>query len=131
MKESSTKYKSVVVTKRGGPEVLRVVENDLRPPSAGEARIRILATPVVQDDIAVRDGNRPFLAKIPFVPGYAIIGTVDMKNTIHLWKKYSIWLKISRIESGYMLSSNRFFPKKFRTLDEAVTELERVAAYIG
>jgi len=32
---------------------------------------------VVQDDIAVREGNRPFLAKIPFVPGYAIIGTVD------------------------------------------------------
>ena len=71
------KYKSVVVTKRGGPEVLQVVENDLRPPSAGEARIRILATPVVQDDIAVRVGNRPFLAKTPFVPGYAIIGTVD------------------------------------------------------
>jgi NADPH:quinone reductase-like Zn-dependent oxidoreductase len=71
------KYKSVVVTKRGGPDVLQILENDLRPPSAGEARIRILATPVVQDDIAVREGNRPFLAKIPFVPGYAIIGTVD------------------------------------------------------
>ena len=70
-------YRSVVVTRRGGPEVLQVVENDLRPPSAGEARIRILATPVVQDDIAVRVGNRPFLAKIPFVPGYSIIGEVD------------------------------------------------------
>jgi NADPH:quinone reductase-like Zn-dependent oxidoreductase len=71
------RYKSVVVTARGGPEVLQVVENDLRPPSVREARIRILATPVVQDDIAVRVGNRPFLAKIPFVPGYSILGTVD------------------------------------------------------
>lgn len=71
------KYKSVVVTKRGGPEVLQVVENDLRPPAVGEARIRILATPVVQDDIAVRVGNRPFLAETPFVPGYAILGEVD------------------------------------------------------
>ena len=71
------KYKSIVVTKRGGPEVLQVVENDLRPPSAGEARIKILATPVCQDDVAVRIGNRPFLAKIPFVPGYTILGVVD------------------------------------------------------
>lgn len=74
---TNNKYHSVVVTKRGGPEALQVMENDLRPPAAGEARIRILATPVCQDDIAVRVGNRPFLAKIPFVPGYAFIGVVD------------------------------------------------------
>jgi len=71
------RYKSIIVTKRGGPEVLQVIENDLRPPSAGEARIKILATPVCQDDIAVRIGNRPFLAKTPFVPGYTILGVVD------------------------------------------------------
>jgi NADPH:quinone reductase-like Zn-dependent oxidoreductase len=71
------RYKSVVVTERGGPEVLQVIENDLRPPAAGEARIRILATPVCQDDIAARIGNRPFLPKTPFVPGYAILGVVD------------------------------------------------------
>ena len=71
------KYRSVVVTKRGGPEVLQIVENDLRPPSVGEARIKILATPVCQDDVATRVGNRPFLPKIPFVPGYTMIGVVD------------------------------------------------------
>lgn len=70
-------YKSVVVTERGGLEVLQVVENELRPPSAGEAWIRILATPVVQDDVAVRKGNRPFLAKVPFTPGYSVLGVVD------------------------------------------------------
>jgi len=71
------KYKSIVATRRGGPEVLQIVENDLRPPAAGEARIKILATPVCQDDIAVRVGNRPFLANVPFTPGYAILGVVD------------------------------------------------------
>jgi NADPH:quinone reductase-like Zn-dependent oxidoreductase len=71
------RYRSVIVTKRGAPEVLQVIENDLCPPSAGEARIKILATPVCQDDVAVRIGNRPFLAKIPFVPGYTILGVVD------------------------------------------------------
>jgi len=39
-------YKSIVVTRRGGPEVLQIVENELREPATGEARIRILATPV-------------------------------------------------------------------------------------
>jgi NADPH:quinone reductase-like Zn-dependent oxidoreductase len=71
------KYKSVVATRRGGPQVLQVIENDLRPPAAGEARIKIQATPVCQDDVAVRVGNRPFLAKPPFVPGYSIVGVVD------------------------------------------------------
>jgi len=70
-------YKNVIVAKRGGPEALQVVENDLRPPSAGQARVKILATPVCQDDIAARVGNRPFLPKLPFVPGYAMIGVVD------------------------------------------------------
>jgi NADPH:quinone reductase-like Zn-dependent oxidoreductase len=71
------KYKSVVVTRRGGPEVIQIVEKDLRSPSEGEARVRVLATPLCQDDVAVRVGNRPFLAKPPFVPGYTFIGVVD------------------------------------------------------
>jgi NADPH:quinone reductase len=70
-------YKSILVTQRGGLEALQIVENELRPPSANEARIRILATAVCQDDIAIRLGNRPFLKKPPFVPGYSFIGLVD------------------------------------------------------
>jgi NADPH:quinone reductase-like Zn-dependent oxidoreductase len=71
------RYKSIVVTKRGGTEALQVMENDLRPPTGAEVRIRILATPVCQDDVGVRRGNRPFLPKTPFVPGYSIFGVVD------------------------------------------------------
>jgi NADPH:quinone reductase-like Zn-dependent oxidoreductase len=70
-------YKTITVTKRGGPKVLQVVEHDLRTPSPGEVRIRILATPVCRDDIAARVGNRPFLPRVPFVPGYSILGVVD------------------------------------------------------
>jgi NADPH:quinone reductase-like Zn-dependent oxidoreductase len=71
------KYKSITVTRRGSIESLEIVENDLRPPLTGKTRIKILATPVCQDDIAVRVGNRPFLAKPPFVPGYSILGIVE------------------------------------------------------
>jgi NADPH:quinone reductase-like Zn-dependent oxidoreductase len=71
------RYKSVIVTKRGGPEALQVVENDLRAPSAGEVRVKVLATPVCGPDVQARYGHTPFAPKIPFVPGYAIVGIVD------------------------------------------------------
>ncbi|MGB3635439.1 MAG: medium chain dehydrogenase/reductase family protein [Rubrobacteraceae bacterium] len=71
------KYKSIVVTERGGTEGIRIVEKELCAPAPEEARIRVLASPVIQDDIAVRAGNRPFLAKTPFTPGYSILGVVD------------------------------------------------------
>ena len=71
------KYKSVVVTKRGGPEVLQVVEHELRSPAAKEARIKVLATGVGRTDINYRYGLSPFAPKIPFVPGYEIMGIVD------------------------------------------------------
>jgi NADPH:quinone reductase-like Zn-dependent oxidoreductase len=71
------KYKSVIVTKRGSPEVLQIVENDLRAPSAGETRIKILAACVCLPDVQARYGHTPFAPRVPFVPGYAIIGVVD------------------------------------------------------
>ena len=70
-------YKSILATTRGSSEVLKIIENELRPPAESEARIRILATPVCQDDVAVRLGNRPFPQKPPFVPGYTFVGIVE------------------------------------------------------
>jgi NADPH:quinone reductase-like Zn-dependent oxidoreductase len=75
------KYKSVVATAHGSSDVLKITENDLRAPAAGEVRIKILAVGVCQDDIAARVGNRPFLPKVPFTPGYNIVGAVDAIGT--------------------------------------------------
>lgn len=76
------KYKSVLVSKHGGPEVLQVVENELRPPAVGRARIRVLAAAVSRPDVSVRQGKAlytgtPLEQKLPVTPGYAIIGDVD------------------------------------------------------
>jgi len=71
------KYKSVIVTRKGSPEVLKIIENDLRAPLPGEARIKILATSVGRTDIGYRKGELSFAPKIPFVPGYEIMGVVD------------------------------------------------------
>ena len=71
------KYKSVIVTAHGGPEMMQVVENELREPEAGETRIRILAAPVCLPDVQSRYGKSPFPPKMPFTPGYAFIGEAE------------------------------------------------------
>jgi NADPH:quinone reductase-like Zn-dependent oxidoreductase len=76
------KYRSLIVRSYGGPEVLEVFENELRPPRKGEARIRVLAASVSRPDVTVRRGEAlysdTFLGqKLPFTPGYSVIGEVD------------------------------------------------------
>jgi len=71
------KYKRIVVTKRGPPENLQIAECDLRDPSAREVRVKVLATCVCLPDVQARYGLGPFAPKVPFVPGYAIVGVVD------------------------------------------------------
>ncbi len=75
-------YRSVVATRTGPPEVLQVVENDLLPPGKGKVRIKVLAAAVSRPDVTVRAGKSlysgtPLGQKVPFVPGYAIVGDVD------------------------------------------------------
>jgi NADPH:quinone reductase-like Zn-dependent oxidoreductase len=75
--EEDVKYKSIVATRRGGPEILQIVENDLRPPATGEVRVKTLAASVALPDVEARYGRSPFPPKVPFTPGYAIVGAVD------------------------------------------------------
>jgi NADPH:quinone reductase-like Zn-dependent oxidoreductase len=76
------KYRSVTATRIGPPEVLEVTEHDLREPSKGEVRIKVLAAGVCRPDATARAGQAlysgtPLGQKPPFVPGYAVIGDVD------------------------------------------------------
>jgi len=70
-------YKRVVVAKRGPPENLQITECDLRDPLANQVRIKVLATSVCLPDVQARYGHGPGQPKVPFVPGYAIVGTID------------------------------------------------------
>lgn len=71
------KYKSVLLTKRGNPEVLKIIENELIPPRDEHALIKIQACGVGLTDVAMRYGYYPFAPKIPFVPGYEIVGRIE------------------------------------------------------
>jgi NADPH:quinone reductase len=68
---------AVMLTKKGGPEVLEVVELPLPEPGPGEIRVRIRATGVGATDITMRRGSYPYAPRIPFVPGYESVGIVD------------------------------------------------------
>jgi NADPH:quinone reductase-like Zn-dependent oxidoreductase len=75
-------YRSLIVDEYGGPKVLKVVENELRSPGKGEARIHVLAVSVSRPDVSARRGEAlysgTFLGqKTPFTPGYSVIGEVD------------------------------------------------------
>jgi NADPH2:quinone reductase len=72
-------YQRVVVARRGGPEVLQIVEEAVREPRPGEVRIRTLAAGVSFADIFMREGFHPesILRRKPFTPGWDIVGRVD------------------------------------------------------
>ncbi len=69
--------KRVVVDHFGGPEVLRVVEEDDPRPGPGEVRVRVLAAGVSFTDALIRAGTYLGGPKPPFTPGYELVGVVE------------------------------------------------------
>jgi NADPH:quinone reductase-like Zn-dependent oxidoreductase len=70
--------KRVVVDHYGGPEVLKVVEDDVPRPGPGEVRVRVLAAGVSFTDSQLRAGTYiPGGPKPPFTPGYELVGVVE------------------------------------------------------
>jgi NADPH2:quinone reductase len=67
----------VVVDRFGGPEVLKVVEEDDPRPGPGEVRVRVLASGVSFTDALIRAGTYLGGPKPPFTPGYELVGLVD------------------------------------------------------
>ncbi len=69
--------KHIVITRKGGPEVLELIEGEVREPEPGQVRVRIQATGVAFADVLMRYGVYPGTPKPPFTPGYDIAGTID------------------------------------------------------
>ena len=69
--------KRVVVDQFGGPEVVKVVEEDDPRPGAGEVRVRVLAAGVSFTDAQIRAGTYMGGPKPPFTPGYELVGVVE------------------------------------------------------
>ena len=69
--------KRVIVDRYGGPEVLRVIEDDVPKPGPGEVLVRVLAAGVSFTDSQLRAGTYLGVPKPPFTPGYELVGVVE------------------------------------------------------
>src|SRR5512136_1125802 len=71
------RHTRVIVTHYGGPDALRVVEEECPEPKDGEVRVRVLAAGVALPDIMMREGIHPETPPLPFTPGWDLVGMVD------------------------------------------------------
>ena len=71
------RHRRIVVTHYGGPDALQVVEEACPEPKSGEARVRVLAAGVSLPDLMMREGVHPETPRLPFTPGWDLVGVVD------------------------------------------------------
>jgi len=71
------KHTRIIVCYYGGPDALRVIEEECPEPKNGEVRVRVLAAGVSLPDIMMREGIHPETPRVPFTPGWDLVGMVD------------------------------------------------------
>jgi NADPH:quinone reductase len=71
------RHTRIIVTHYGGPDSVRVVEEECPEPKNGEVRVRVLAAGVSLPDIMAREGVHPETPPVPFTPGWDLVGVVD------------------------------------------------------
>jgi len=71
------RHTRIVVTHYGGPDALRLVEEESPEPKDGEVRVRVLAAGVSLPDVMAREGVHPETPPLPFTPGWDLVGVVD------------------------------------------------------
>jgi len=71
------KQTRIVVAHYGGPDALRVVEEECPEPMDGQVRVRVLAAGVALPDVLAREGVHPETPPVPFTPGWDLVGEVD------------------------------------------------------
>ena len=71
------RHARIIVEHYGGPDALRVVEEESPEPKEGEVRVRVLAAGVSLPDIMAREGIHPETPRVPFTPGWDLVGVVE------------------------------------------------------
>jgi len=71
------RHTRILVDHYGGPDVVRVVEEECPVPKDGEVRVRVLAAGVGMPDIMAREGIHPVTPQVPYTPGWDLVGVVD------------------------------------------------------
>ena len=71
------KHTRILVSRYGGPDALEVLEEERPEPQAGQVRIKVLAAGVSLPDLMMREGVHPETPRLPFTPGWDLVGVVD------------------------------------------------------
>jgi len=88
----------IVVSRHGGPDVLKVLEEDIPEPQAGEVRVKVLAAGVSAYDLMFRRSSRlPRTPRVPFTLGEDVVGVVDKLGE-----------GVSTVEPGQMVAAATF-----------------------
>ncbi len=88
------RHRRIIVTHYGGPDALQVLEEECPEPKHGEVRVRVLAAGVALPDVMAREGVHPETPRVPFTPGWDLVGAVDR-----------IGNDVSGIESGQLVAA--------------------------
>jgi NADPH:quinone reductase-like Zn-dependent oxidoreductase len=88
------KHTRIIVTHYGGPDALQVLEEERPEPKDGEVRVKVLAAGVSLPDIMAREGVHPETPRVPFTPGWDLVGVVDRLGD-----------GVSRIEPGQVVAA--------------------------
>jgi NADPH:quinone reductase-like Zn-dependent oxidoreductase len=81
-------HQRVVVSQYGGPDTLRLIEEDVPEPKAGEVRVKVLAAGVAMPDVMAREGIHPETPRVPYTPGWDLVGTVDaVADDVAGWRR--------------------------------------------
>ncbi len=67
----------MLISRRGGPDVLKLVHEPILEPGPNELRLRVSAAGVAFADVLMREGLYPNMPSYPFAPGYDVVGEVD------------------------------------------------------
>jgi putative PIG3 family NAD(P)H quinone oxidoreductase len=80
--------KAVIITKPGGPEVLRLEERPRPEPGIGQIRVRVRTSALNRADLMQREGNYPVPPGVPAdISGMEYAGEVDaLGEATTLWK---------------------------------------------
>ncbi len=73
----SVRNTRIIVARYGGPDAVQVLEEDCPEPEHGEVRVRVLAAGVGLPDVMAREGVHPETPRVPFTPGWDLVGVVD------------------------------------------------------
>lgn len=56
---------------------MTTIEEDIPTPNAGAVRVKVLAAGVSLPDVLAREGVHPETPRVPYTPGWDLVGTID------------------------------------------------------